>query len=413
MRIGNTLVTSLWTTWLFVYFSSKMLWDKIPYVCELLSLAVLAFYAVQFLVARAGQPRHRMVLILTFVIFSVYIVADAVMQSTTQQLLRAVYEYVFYMLMFFAMAWLLPRTDLPRALKIMAVWGVVIALLSWLEFATKSYLISNIVYVPGKNFRATVFTRSFLSHGMILGVFSVICMDIFYREKKLWALFAALFCFVSILTTNSRGPLVAFGAALVLQFLMNSYISQRHSLKRLVASALLSAGALTVLVIMFGTFQTGIAVVDNFLHRIRSILDWEGDAGNVGRLEYWNQAIVWFKSNIWFGIGPSKTGSWGSGAIGVTESGVLKRLCELGLIGFTLFYYFLARVVYKGIKRYKYASNATKQRLTFFFALATAMLINDCTLQSTEEIMIAFFLWVAFAGIEVTEDGPDKSLETA
>lgn len=409
MRIRRFSTEDIWTSWLFVYFSSKMLWDKIPYVCELLSLAVLAYYAICFFVRPNGFSVHRTGLILTFLVFSFYILADGVLQSSTKQLVRAVYEYIFYMLMFFAMAWLVPRADICKGLRILALWGVVIACLSWVEFFTKSYLISNIE--SGQTFRATVFTRSFLSHGVMLGIFSVVCMHFFYTEKKLWYLPLGLFCFVSILTTNSRGPLVAFGVALVLQYLLNAYISRKHSYKRFVASVLLSVGLLAVLVVMFGSFTTGNATVDKFLYRIRSILDWNGDAGNVGRLVYWNQAVDWFRSNIWFGIGPSQTGSWGAGSIGVTESGVLKRLCELGLVGFGIYYCFVGSVFCRGICSYIRQDDGGKRVLTLWFALMSAMLINDCTLQSTEEIMVAFFMWTAFAGLETVGDAPGRRVQ--
>ena len=405
MRIRKCSAPDIWVAWLFVYFSGKMLWDQLPYACELLSLVVLAFYAVQFLVAHAAQPVHRMKLIILFVAFSFYVLADAIIQSSVQQILRAVYEYTFYMLMFFAMVWLLPRANVRKALQVFMVWGVVIALLSWVEFVSKAYIISNIV--PGETFRATVFTRSFLSHGVMLGIFSVVCMDFFYTQKKVRYLLLGLFCFMSILTTNSRGPLVAFGVALVLQFVLNAYISQKYSYKRFVASILLVVGLLAVAIVMFGSFTTGIETVDKFLNRIRSILDWNGDAGNVGRLVYWNQALELFQSNRLFGIGPSQTGSWGTGAIGVTESGVLKRLCELGLIGFGLYYCFVGSVLCRGICTYRKQHDRGKQQMTLWLALMLAMLINDCTLQSTEEIMVAFFMWTAFAGIETIADRPE------
>lgn len=400
MRIGRFSTADIWCSWLFVYFSSKMLWDTVPYIFELLSLGLIAFYTLKFILSRDGFPVHTVKLIITFLAFSFYIIVDGVLQCSTQQFVRAIYEYIFYIFMFFAMAYLLPRANICRCLKVVAVWGVIIACLSWVEFISKSYIISNIVYDPTKPFRATVFTRSFLSHGVILGIFSVVCMHFFYTDKRLGWLLPAALCFVSILTTNSRGPLVAFGLALVLQFMLNSYISQKHSLKRFGASVLLAAAAVVVLIVVFGTFETSNEVINAFLRRIRSIIDWSGDAGNLGRLLYWEQAIEWFQTNILFGIGPSKTGSWGAGSIGVTESGVLKRLCELGLVGFLIYYCFVAQILIRGIGKYVKQSDDNKRALTLWFSLALAMLINDCTLQSTEEIMISFFLWTAFAGIE-------------
>ncbi len=388
--------------WLFVYFSGKLLFDTVSLLFELFSLAVIAFCAILMFLNKEIVDFHRAKLYIIALIFSVYVVINAIIQDTPAQIGRAIYEYVFYILIFFAILYLLPKVNLRKCIKVVAFWGVLIACLSWYEFITKNYLLTNLDLDANAGFRAIVFSRSFLSHGMILGFFALSCMDICYAEKKpLWFLMG-IFCYLSILTTASRGPLVACGVALVLQFLLNTYISSRRSAKRFWANMLLFAGIIAVFILMFSSFQTGNETVDNFLFRMRSIFNWTGDAGNVGRLQFWENAIALFKTNILFGIGPSKTGSWGDGALTVTESGILKRLCELGLIGFICYYYFVICIIANGIRAYKKQNAIQKQPMVFWFSLATAVLINDITVQSTEEIMISFFMWTAFAGLETS-----------
>ena len=399
MKIVRFSYIDALVSWLFVYFSSKLLWDTVPFIFELATLAVFAFCAISLVHSKPAVNLHRINLFITFLIFSFYVIANGILKDTFPQFARSLYEYIFYILILFAMMWLLPRADIQKCVKVYALFGLLIAVLSWWEFLTKSYLIADAVENYA-GFRAMVFTRSYLSHGMILGLFSLGCMDISYRERKpLWFL-AGVFCFISILTTSSRGPLVACGVALVFQFMMNAFISRRHSLKRLITCTILFAGAMAVFILMFGTFETPNETINNFLRRIRSIFNWTGDAGNVGRLLLWRQAFGWFKTNIWFGIGPSKTGSWGNGSIGVTESGVLKRFVELGIIGAVCFYYFIGCILLKGIRAYGKQTDYSKRQLVFWFSLVIAILINDIILQSTEEIMVSFYFWTAFAGIE-------------
>lgn len=401
MKFSRSTCINLLIGWLFIYFSGKLLFDTVPYIFELFSLGVFACCAVLLVYSRAAADLHTIHLFIAFLAFSVYVILNGVLQDSFPQLARALYEYIFYALILFAMMWLLPQADMRKVLKVFAVWGLLVSCLSWLEYFTERYLIAEAVENYA-GFRAIVFSRSYLSHGAILGFFSLACMDICYTENKpLWFL-AGVFCFASILTTASRGPLVGCGVALVLQFMLNSYISCRHSWKRFAACTIFITALIAVCVLMFGTFLTGNEVIDNFLLRIRSIFNWKGDAGNAGRLLLWDQALDWWRSSPWFGIGPSQTGSWGPESIGVTESGVLKRLVELGVFGFILFYYFIGCILIRAIRFYRKLDQPGKRTMVFWFSVATALLINDCILQITEEIMISFFFWTSLAGLECT-----------
>ncbi len=394
------------TTWLLIYFSGKMLFDKIPYICELASLALIVLYAAAWLVCEGPYTKHKLALVGLFALLGAYVIINALLQGTREQLFRAIYEYIVYFCIFFAMAYLLPRASISKCLRVFMLWGILIAALSWIEYLRKTYLIAdhayNLMYDPNYGFRASVFSRSYLSHGTLLGIFSLVGMGLFYGSKKWKWLFMAAFCYVAILATASRGPLVAAGAALVCQFWLNAFISQRHSVKRLGAMTLLTLGVIAIFVVMFGTFQTPNETINYFLHRIRSITNWNGDAGNVGRLEIWQQSLQWFKTNELFGIGPVKTGSWSVNTIGVTESGVLKRLCELGIVGAACYYLLVGKILGKGIRNYNRQDQSGKKELLIWFGIVIMVLINDCTLQVTEEIMISFFLYTALAGVETT-----------
>lgn len=404
MKSAHIRLYDIPVIWLLIYFSGKLLFDEVPYLFELVSLAMIAIYTVAWLVCEGPYTRHKLTLVSIFVVFCVYVIVNALLQCTRQELFRAIYEYAVYTCMFFAMSYLLPKADLTKCLSAFLLWGVIIAGLSWVEYFTQTYIVSDIQYNIGyAGFRATVFSRSYLSHGTLLGIFSLVGMGLFYIQKKVRWVLAAVFCYAAILTTASRGPLVAAGFALVCQFMLNAYISKKYSKKRFGASILLIAAILVVIVIVFGTFTTGNETIDYFLYRIRSIVNWNGDAGNLGRLQIWAQSIDWFKTNVLFGIGPSKTGSWSEATIGVTESGVLKRLCELGIVGVTIYYFFVFIILKKGIRSYRAMNAASKKNMLPWIGIIIAIMINDCTLQVTEEIMVSFFMFTALAEIDVAE----------
>lgn len=165
------------------------------------------------------------------------------------------------------------------------------------------------------------------------------------------------------------------------------------------ANFLLVIVVCTIAFLLLSDIQTGNSSIDYFLYRIRQIINWTGDAGNVGRLQIWNEAFNHFKISPVFGIGPSKTGSWGVESIGVTESGVLKHLCELGIIGFCLYYSIFFSIFYRGYKLYKKALSRNKLKIICFFGVITMVFINNITLQSTEEIMVFIIYSFGLGGI--------------
>lgn len=391
-------------TWLLIYFTSKILWDNlIPTVIELFSLAVLAYGAFNFFWTKKKKKSYAIVFIF-YAVFCVYILSNGVLQDTTQQLGRAIYEYCFYFLMFFSFAFYIEKTaKIFECLKIVNLWGIFIALLSWYEYITKSYILNNNFITTIKSiygFRAAVFTRSYLSHAMVLAFFSLIALYLYCYTKKKKYLFSCAFCGVSLLTTSSRGPLVALIISFGVFYLMNMYRKGVKPSKKVWMFFSIIIVLLMGWIFLNSTFVTGNDTIDYFLYRTRQIVNWTGDAGNVGRIGTWQLAIKYFESNICFGIGPSHTGSWGSGSIGVTESGYLKFLCELGILGSLILGVFIISVINVGKKQYKEnGRNDNKLFMILCFALITLVMINNITVQSSEEIQVMFIWAMGMGGL--------------
>jgi O-antigen ligase len=379
-----------------VYFATKLLWDTtIPYLFELLSWGLLAFaFAYSF-----SHVKIKTSLIVGYMLFCSYIVARGIMGGNTSWLVRGMYEYLFYSSFFWAVLFYVGTIDLRNIFLAFSFVGVLIAVLSFWEYAHGSYILggtyeSDYISWEGDTsiaFRTKVFTRSYLSHGIILGVATLVSFYLYKHEQKLRFLLAALLSYFGIFTTQSRGPLVATTVALGLCWLA---LHPRKRKKILLFSICCSP---FFILFLFSSIQTGIPLLDFYLHRIQSIFNWTGDAGNLGRIVLWLNALQMWSESIWTGIGVSATGSWGEASLTVTESGVLKRLVETGIIGFVSYYGFLTLLVYNILVKLK---NLTKEKYLetiLCLGVAVCVLIDDITLQVTEEVMVAFFLWFALA----------------
>lgn len=402
---GDMIITVLC-----VYFMSKMLWDSftieteslgIISVFEIISLITICYGFFRY-VFRKLKHEYASVIAL-FIAFSAYILFDCFLKVSIECTFRAVYEYIFYAMIIFALGYYFKRCNVEKVVHKIHMFGLIIVILSWYEYITKSYLVAHFqgdsLALGNYGFRATVFTRSYLSHGIIIGFIALCAFYLFLRTNKKRYFASSIFCWISIFTTSSRGPLVATACALVGAFIINGYRTNKQINKRIMIWIGICVAALIALVFLTSSFKSGNAVIDYFLYRARAILDWSGDAGNAGRLSIWGKAIKWFRTDVLFGIGPSTTGSWGEASIGVTESGVLKRLCELGIAGFMIYYVFIFFIIKKGMNRYRELDMQEKIDFILFFSIIICVLINDITLQSTEEIAVYFILALGLGGL--------------
>lgn len=380
-----------------IYITSKMLWDRIPYIFEISFWLIVLWNAFVYL---HDSIKKNKTIIAIASLTAIYIVADAVIFDSTQQLIRSIYEYIVYMLIFFYFVRLKNRIHLTHCLRVLSNWGALLALLTWIEYIRKQYILTDlsaygeILYVGNNGFRATVFTRSFLSHGVVLGVFSIISLYLWYQLKGRSYLFKGIFCYAAILATGSRGPLVSFFCAIVFLYYIEVFKikKSRNKKTKFILTFFFAIGVLLfILTLNVNPADSSIAY---FIYRIQNIFNWTGDAGNSGRILIWNNAInEWFMKSPILGIGPSKTGSWGDGSLGVTESGLLKRLCELGIVGFILFYGLIAYILKNA------TSVKNKSEMVFWIAIFIGIFVNDITVQSTEEIMVAYWWWCSLGAI--------------
>ena len=406
LNINNELLVFITV----IYYTSKLLWDSlIPYAFTLgffgISMLLAFFYIYLYRISIS-----EVLIFLFFFVFAFYVICNGFYQDQLSQFYRAIYEYIIYAFPFFLVLFCLPFTNIYRLSERIVKWGVFIGILSWVEYFSKSYIShvpksgNGILYGGNHAFRAVVFSRSELAHGMILGFFAVIAFSLFLRKQSLKRLMCTFFLFASILTTSSRGPLVSAAGAIVIMYILYVALIENNPQKKIMATLILLIVMILGIFILLSDFQTGNETINYFLLRLRNIINWNSDAGNVGRLSRWNWALSLFRRNPIFGIGPSKTGSWGAGSMGVTESGVLKRLCELGIVGFVLHYMFIFITIIMSLRKVAYLDNGHNVSMIMFLGLLSLVLINDCILQSTEEPAVCFIMWFALAGMIYLHD---------
>lgn len=403
--------------WMIIYITSKMLWDKIPMIFEMLFLVMNFWFAINFLQKYIIESKIDK-LILGLAILWIYVLANAVVLDTKQQLMRALYEYVYYSFFAMSLFYIYSKVNVICSMKIISVWGIIISLLSWYEYLSKTYLLrdlsgyGNIGRAGQYGFRSAVFTRSFISHGVILGIFSLINIFLWYKLKKKRYIIFSIFAYASILTTGSRGPLVAFSGAILVLYIFDAFYVKKIPFKKIRVQFTLGLLFILLLVLFSVDFKMPDSTLSYFVFRIKNIVNWKGDAGNAGRLLIWNNAIHdWFASSPLVGIGASQTGSWGTGSLGVTESGVLKRLCELGIVGVVINYSIIGLVVINSIKTLKRNNNNNQYELLFWLGIFVGVFINDITVQSTEEIMVAFWYWGALGCMYYISKEDNKKLK--
>ena len=121
------------------------------------------------------------------------------------------------------------------------------------------------------------------------------------------------------------------------------------------------------------------------------------------RIERWNFGLDLFKQSPIWGVGIATTGAKGLGtfSLGVTESGVIKKLAELGIVGTVLFYIqfiYIGKISLKNIVSEKTSLDKRILILLLFSALIT-LFIEECIYQALEAEVVAFYLWMFVAFI--------------
>lgn len=339
-------------------------------------------------------------------LFYIYVLANGWYFGNTELLYYAWERYVFLTLPIFIIPFINIRINWKLVLGCLTVYGVIDSFLSMYEFITKTPLfpLANISENVSIQMSSYKIIRTYGLNGNYFLLAEILCVCGFaayylYKfEKKRIFFLGLIIISIGVLTTGSRGYYVSYAVGLfVLYFSEARYRS--ISPTQLLKIVVIILAVLLGLWFLLGTKYTfGIPSVDTILTRMRQIFAWTGEDANEARLLKWQWALEQWSHGFWFGNGACCTDTRFSGFISVTESGLLKRLVELGLAGTILQYCTIFYPLAKGINKYKKAVYKDPM-VIFFLTVIISFLVEDLTLQRYTELEYTIILWCSIAYI--------------
>lgn len=335
--------------------------------------------------------------------------------DSIEKFFYGIYQYIFYPLLLYTFLYVFSKIDPKKVALYFTAIGFITSLIGIYEYINQEYLFYSLdavgnsvsLYFADNEaiYRSMAFSTSPLSLGPLLGIFALTNQHFFRITKNGKFLFLEIVNIIALIMTFSRGSWVSFIIALGL-----------YELFRIVMETGLSSVFMRVIKVFTTILLVGFVYVNffadsgfiqdadiaNILLRLQNIFDWGDDAGNIGRLYVWAQSFNMITDNIgnfFLGIGLASTGGAGLGSFSVmvTESGVLKRFVEGGFIMMLLYYSIVALVMKRGIQILFGKTRKYKNIILYALSCIILILVDDCTLQITEDISVDVFFWFFMA----------------
>jgi len=394
------------------YISGIVFWEQLfadTNIFRLMFFIIILIGAIRFFIVNNKFNKDIAVLCLQFFSYYSFVLVLGIGFNNSQRFLYGIYQYIFLTLSFFATMYFLQRVDRKKIVKYIILLSSILAILAMYEYFGKTLILGTegkfIGYLHGGDviYRARVFSDSPLSFGTMLGCYSLISfyMYMLKKRKRYFVVFALNI--IGVVATASRGPLVAtLIGVCVLYILYNTFLLKSNRADEILM-VIIKILLLVCAIIIFISVVANYSGDNPILQMFYSIIDWEKDTGNVTRLYKWNYYFSAFKDNWFTGIGIAATGSsnLGAGSEGVTESGVIKKLVELGLFGFILYYSIVFGIIIKGYAKLKQLTEKNKRIVILGISIASLILIEDVVVQIMESTIIAVLFWSSLALINI------------
>lgn len=374
------------------------------YVKILISAIILMDLAVT---AREIEFRFRKSTFFLYIVYVLFIIANGLYFENSERFQSAIFYYTIYPLLSVVLM-NKTRLNLTKICKFTIACTIPNILVGLYEFVFQRNLFSSSVLKIGidGNIRPAGLAGSFISLPLVLGIGGIMCFYFYYENKRMVYLIGFILESVGIFFSMSRGPLVGYCIGLmILYILLAKEQSQR---KKVVAVSLivLVLGVISAVVFSGVTFSNDF--IDRILIRIRQIFVWDGsngDASNVTRSNRWLYYLKLFLQKPIFGYGIGSTGSaianYQKITMGVTESSIIKRLIETGIVGTALFYGYLAVLAKKS-----FAMRKKSDTWFILFESIIVMFIIEHIVLQINEMLVPSILWWTFIGLlrwEVSE----------
>lgn len=305
----------------------------------------------------------------------------------------ALYEYVFYLLMLFAVCYILNIASFEEILNFYEIMGVILSVEAIWEFVTGKMPYRSSVEIQIMR-RSCGLVGTPLTLGMI---FACIGLMSFYlgveKNRKIHFVVFGL-SIIGLLTTQSRGPIVGFTIGFLLMLVLNEYRKTGNFFNTVFVNILRILAIVVILVFIVVVLNGRNEFISTVYNRIQSILEWGGeDRSNELRVQRWNIGFDYFKRNPIFGYGVSSTGNHSGSGINV-ESGVIKKLAETGIVGFLMYYLTFG---YTSIVCLRKCIKKKTKYYPVAFALIVAIFVENLVLQIIESASVFMIFIISFS----------------
>ncbi len=405
LKANRNFLTTVLLSLCCIYYLTYKFWDVrargFKYLILVTVMIGIMGYIITLMKSKHSDFGKTRFFIMFILLESIFLIYSLAAKNSSQRML-ALYQYCFYTLIFCGCIYYTRKANVEKVFNILRYIGVMLSVLSIFELISKKYFVpvdewyGKVNYGGSWFLRAKVFSGSPMVYGLIMALLSIIAFDKYHKSKKMVDLLVFVIDIVGLAASFSRGPYVSFVVGIIVYILIDEKTNRKKVFKYIFGSLIFIA----VLVIVIEVGSKTNPTLSLLKARLFSIFQWSGSAtwsSNSSRLSIWRDSVkVLFDGSNWLtGIGAAATGArtMDSGGF-VTESGLLRRLVEFGIPVALFFYTFLIGIIRFGYEKSKKSGNPY---LMLEVAAIVCILVEDVTLQITEEISITFFLWFFIA----------------
>ena len=394
------------------YVFNKNLFDLVTF-----GLAKTVYYTIVFIgtalcmIKLALNSKYRKIVI-SFVLYVTVIIVNGLLYADAEHMSVGMIEYITYPLAFFALLYYFKAVNNYYKLFLRVIyWSGITSVLAVIEYLTKRSLLtqtasSMYTYYDGvSSFRAVVFVGSPMMLGILLAVSLIVAVYFVnvYKKKNIYKII--MLDLVGLMATGSRGPLLfcIIGISVMYIYFFKQKIVGKNTFIR-ISFLIIILFLFVMILIIKPDFSVGIPAIDTLISRFSSVFNTK-EYGNAERLTLWSYYLNKFSKKPIMGYGIAttsaliSTNAYATYNNVVTESGVIARLVETGIMGTLTYYGFIFVVLKSSIqgslkKKYK---GTYRNTAIFVVGVVVLILLEDIILQISLDLFCTFALWLILA----------------
>ena len=336
------------------------------------------------------------------IIFALYAIISSFSSGGKELLIMTIVRYLLYSFPIIAVPVLCKRINFNHLFTFLSIFGIIDSTISIYEFITHNVVFkvydTMIVVQQNGALRTFGLNGNYFLLAEILSLCGLTSLYSYFQQKDKFFLIAFVWISLGVFSTGTRGYYVSYLLGMVVLYVGSKL--EGGFTKSLFMKLLL--GVVVFLFVFyfvaFSNITFGNAAIADVLTRFRSIFNWSTENANVMRARAWQNSILAWKQNLLLGHGACCTELDYSGRLLVTESGVLKRLVDLGLIGTILQYATMLFPLFCGFSIYR-RSNNRNPLCIWALSIVVCSFVEDIILQMYTGIEFTIIIWFCIAVI--------------